>query len=60
MQPRPDPRRQLILAHLEHPAGRLNLRADEQRLRDFSEDTKRLAVEAITGWLNGKANRFRG
>jgi hypothetical protein len=30
------------------------------RFRDFSEDTKRLAVEAITGWLNNKANRFRG
>ena len=25
------------------------------RLRDFSEDTKRLAVEAITGWLNSEA-----
>jgi hypothetical protein len=30
------------------------------RFRDFSEDTKRLAVEAIMGWLTGKANRFRG
>ena len=25
-----------------------------------TEDTKRLAVEAITRWLNSKANRFRG
>jgi hypothetical protein len=25
-----------------------------------AEDTKRRAVEAITGWANSKANRFRG